>query len=324
MKKNDITPQEGVFLALILAMLALAMILVLFLPQAKGVSPPKDKPLGLSEDPSPAPSGAQDGSDWAYTFLELGSEDLAQGSLVLVNALHPYDDAAARVVSVYDYKTAGYFVKDRLVCVCELAMFPLNDFLGDFARQTGREDLNVVAGHRSFDDQQAIYDSAVAEKGQDHADAYIALPGYSEHHTGLAVDLDTYDPGTGLSYGFTGEGPYRWLSEHAGEYGFVLRYPADKQDVTGIAYEAWHFRYVGVPHAACMAEQDLCLEEYLTFLRAFPFEGEHLLLSFQGQRYEIYFCQGLRAAVPTELPYTLSGNNEDGFIVTVELGQAPR
>ena len=89
-----------------------------------------------------------------------------------------------------------------------------------------------------------------------------AIPGTSEHQTGLAADIvtPTYQM---LDAGFADTPAGQWLSEHAAEYGFVLRYPQDKQEITGIIYESWHYRFVGKTHAKLMKESGLCLEEYL-------------------------------------------------------------
>ena len=87
----------------------------------------------------------------------------------------------------------------------------------------------------------------------------IQAPGYSEHHTGLAIDFNE------VAYGFAESGAYAWLRAHAAEYGFVERYPEDKAAVTGIDYEPWHYRYVGRTHAVRMQALGLCLEEYIAY-----------------------------------------------------------
>lgn len=94
----------------------------------------------------------------------------------------------------------------------------------------------------------------------------VAYPGTSEHHLGLAVDI------VSLQYQQLDEAQARtpeiiWLTEHCSEYGFILRYPKDKTQITGIVYEPWHFRYVGVETAKVIMEQGLCLEEYLELMR---------------------------------------------------------
>ena len=262
-------------------------------------------------------SGRQE-ADSGWREADPGEVGLTEGTLVLVNGEYSFDPGLPDLVSVYEIKDSSYQVKNVTLSVTPETGAALNRWLGAFAAQTGIRDVNIVAGYRSYEDQAALYQNALDTKGLAHAQAYLALPGHSEHHTGLAVDLDTYDPEAGTSGGFHGEGVYRWAVDHAWEYGFVLRYPPEKQDVTGISYESWHFRYVGLPHARIMASEELCLEEYLQLLRAHPFAEEHLWISCLGQRYELYFCPGDRLTVPTDAPYTVSGNNVDGYVVTVE------
>ena len=91
--------------------------------------------------------------------------------------------------------------------------------------------------------------------------AAVARPGESEHETGLAFDI--IDAGNADLWGFEGTPQEKWLKEHCWDYGFIVRYPPDKAELTGIASEPWHFRYVGLPHSQTIHEQGLCLEEYL-------------------------------------------------------------
>lgn len=276
---------------------------------------------GKQETPEPAVQIAEHKESelpagWARQ--QASEEDVAQGTLVLVNQAHDFDPVLPQTVSIYAHKTESYFVKDTDVSVREDAMAALNGWMDAFAAETGKSNINIVAGWRSFDEQSALYRNAVESKGQAHADAYFALPGHSEHHTGLAVDLATYNPTDGTSGDFDEDGEYRWAVEHAWEYGFIQRYPAKKSDITGISYEAWHFRYVGLPHAYVMATENLCLEEYIDYLRGYTFFGEHLQVTCQGSDYELYFCPKEQLIVPTTGSFTISGNNVDGFIVTVK------
>lgn len=99
------------------------------------------------------------------------------------------------------------------------------------------------------------------EDAEAAAEVAVARPGYSEHNTGLAIDFN------GVSMDFENTEEFRWLQEHAAEYGFVLRYPKGKEGITHIMYEPWHYRYVGKEHAEKMKELDMCLEEYLYYLQ---------------------------------------------------------
>ena len=115
----------------------------------------------------------------------------------------------------------------------------------------------IASGFRSYGSQTAIYWGYVAKRGMETADTFSARPGHSEHQTGLAMDLNSISD----YFGETAEG--RWLAQHAHEYGFILRYPRGKSDITGYKYEPWHFRYIGKEMAAEVYESGLTLEEFL-------------------------------------------------------------
>lgn len=127
-----------------------------------------------------------------------------------------------------------------------------------------RAGLTIVwrVGYRSYATQADVLAASIETRGsREEARRYAAEPGHSEHQLGLAVDVAAPDA-RGDAFADTGE--FAWLREHAHEYGFILRYPSGKEDITGIAYEPWHYRYVGAQHAAAFgAWSDLTLEEYL-------------------------------------------------------------
>jgi len=120
-----------------------------------------------------------------------------------------------------------------------------------------------ISGYRSYERQREIFAAHVTALGEEAANRVSARPGQSEHQTGLAIDVSSPEVGGLLvtSFGETEAG--RWLAQNAPQYGFIIRYPRDKEDVTGYAYEPWHLRYVGTEHALVMAERGLTLEEYL-------------------------------------------------------------
>ena len=118
--------------------------------------------------------------------------------------------------------------------------------------------LNIwlSSGFRSYDYQNQIYNNYVARDGQAAADTYSARPGYSEHQSGLAIDVNQIDDS------FIGTPEAIWLENHCHEYGFILRYPQGKQDITGYKYESWHIRYVGTDMSYPIHDSGLTLEEY--------------------------------------------------------------
>jgi D-alanyl-D-alanine carboxypeptidase len=110
--------------------------------------------------------------------------------------------------------------------------------------------LSVQSAYRSYETQVRVYNDDVAANGREYADTDTARPGHSEHQTGLAVDISAVPANCSLDacFGQTAQG--RWLAANAWRFGFLLRYPADKVDVTGFTYEPWHFRYIGADLAA--------------------------------------------------------------------------
>ncbi len=117
--------------------------------------------------------------------------------------------------------------------------------------------LYICSGYRSYWTQDALYRRYCAEDGRAAADTYSARPGYSEHQTGLAIDLNDVTD----NFGNSREG--KWVAAHCHEYGFIIRYPKGKQKITGYMYEPWHVRYVGVKLATKLHDSGLTLEEYL-------------------------------------------------------------
>lgn len=130
--------------------------------------------------------------------------------------------------------------------------------------------LWLSSGYRSLEAQKTLYNNEVDEKkkgglGQKQAEetaaTVVARPGYSEHNLGLAVDLN------GVKDDWYNTPAYKWMQQHAADYGFVLRYPEAKKDITHIIYEPWHYRYVGPDNARKMNQLGMCLEEYVDYLK---------------------------------------------------------
>lgn len=124
--------------------------------------------------------------------------------------------------------------------------------------------LVAFSTYRSFDRQVELYDKYVARDGVEEADRYSARPGYSEHQTGMAFDIGETNQEqhwASTSFGETEAG--KWIAENAHLYGFVMRYPEGKEQITGYMYEAWHFRYVGVDISKVIYNKNETLEEYL-------------------------------------------------------------
>lgn len=134
-----------------------------------------------------------------------------------------------------------------------------NSALSEMISAASKEGINLyqISGFRSYSTQVTLYNNYVARDGKAAADRYSARPGHSEHQTGLAFDLNSLEQ----SFGETKEG--KWLAANCWKYGFIIRYPHDKEEITGYMYEPWHVRYLGKDVAKAVYESGLCLEEYL-------------------------------------------------------------
>lgn len=134
----------------------------------------------------------------------------------------------------------------------------------EMCKDAKKEDLTLIANstYRNYQDQEKIYNSYVSKKGQEYADKYAARPGHSEHQTGLTIDIITYNS-NGENFENTDE--FKWLSENAYKYGFILRYPKDKEYLTGYAYESWHYRYVGLDVAKKIKDENITYDEYYAY-----------------------------------------------------------
>lgn len=132
-------------------------------------------------------------------------------------------------------------------------------------------ELAGVSGYRSHAIQRMLYDKYVARDGEEAANKYSAKPGHSEHSTGLAMDVAGISGRCAANNCFAGTEEAIWVADHAHEFGFIIRYPLGKEDITGYQYEPWHLRYVGVELAYLLYENDWTMEEFfLDFAEANP------------------------------------------------------
>lgn len=259
---------------------------------------------------SKAGSDTQSNPPSAVQTIRVTDEQVTRGNLVLVNKDHPLDQGAVPkdIVTLFENKDLmhGYVVLDNTI---RLSLSVAEKF-GDMVEAAGEDGVNrfmISSGYRDEGEQEQLY----REKGSD----YALPPGYSEHNLGLSMDIGS----TQQSIDRSPEG--KWLKEHAWAHGFILRYPEDKTEITGIQYEPWHFRYVGQPHSMIMKELNLTLEEYLDYLK----EQSSYTTTVEGKEYEIKYVpvtsKDMEIEIPAGSEYEISGNNIDGIIVTVLLNK---
>lgn len=189
------------------------------------------------------------------------SADTSKEGLVLVNKFYKLNN---------DY-IPGNLVKMNLQYAFtgkQLVQVAYNAFV-NMAKAAKIEDITILGNtaYRSYDTQLSIYNNTVLKHDRDYADNYVARAGYSEHQTGLAIDIATYNTETSsyTNSNFETTPAFTWLSEHAYEYGYILRYPNGKEYITGYNYEPWHYRYVGIEAATFIHDNDLTFDEYYLY-----------------------------------------------------------
>lgn len=245
--------------------------------------------------------------------VALRRELVHTGPLILVNARHPCrEDADGRALLPVDPKAPRVLLEAHAAGALSRLMDKLN----------GWDQITAVSGWRPMEEQREIYAQSLRENGRAFTEQFVALPGCSEHQTGLAIDLArTQEQIDFIRPDFPHTGVCQAFRQHAASYGFVERYPLGKEAVTGIAQEPWHFRYVGTPHAAIMARHGLVLEEYIAFLKDYPY-GKAWYTHKTAQMdaavsyLEADWAADTRLEIDGAAPYTVSGNNTDGFIIT--------
>ncbi|WP_309122403.1 M15 family metallopeptidase [Paenibacillus sp.] len=234
---------------------------------AEGEAPSEPEDVPASGSPEEAPSSDEPAEEAPEAEEPRDEEtapafsDEAKAAILFVNKEHPLDAKYKPddlVVPDVKFSFDGDNPKKQLQRVAAEAL----ERLFAQAEEDGIE-LRAVSGYRSYATQKAIFERNASIKGEEEANRTSAYPGQSEHQTGLAMDVSAASVNYALEevFGETVEGI--WLAENAASHGFIIRYPKDKEDVTGYKYEPWHLRYVGVDIAEFVTEQGLTLEEFL-------------------------------------------------------------
>ncbi|BFT72019.1 D-alanyl-D-alanine carboxypeptidase family protein [Paenibacillus sp. P36] len=239
--------------------------------------------------------------------IKIMKDQIYQGNLVLINKDYPIHQVGilTDVVNLFQHKELvnGYGLLDNTIRLSQSIVKNFTTMI-QAADKEGIHHFIINSGYRDNKEQSKLY----KDMGPDYA-----LPaGNSEHNLGIALDIGS----TQSEMSQAPEG--NWLKKNAATYGFILRYPKDKTAITGIQYEPWHFRYVGVPHSLIMQQKNLTLEQYLDFLK----QQQTVTTTVLGVKYEISYhpiTKNTTIQVPNKLKYELSGNNMDGVIVTVFL-----
>jgi len=244
--------------------------------------------------------------------LKLLKEDVHRGELILVNAEHP-------IHRKFSKKLTPITPRRRDILLHARAASMLTHLMRDIEHE---DEIVPVSGYRPEQEQEAIYQESVKNNGEVFTRKYVALPGRSEHQTGLAIDLgENKEEIDFLCPDFPYTGIFARFREKASRYGFIERYQKGKEKITGISHEPWHFRYVGYPHAEMIRDMDMCFEEYIDHIKSYRLDGKRFVFPYKSRKIEVFYVPAgedeTRVAIPDDTPYQISGNNVDGFIVTI-------
>lgn len=178
-----------------------------------------------------------------------------KNNILLVNKNNPLE----KTFEPNNLVVSNYSV-DKVVYLEEVAAKQLEKMVED-AKKEGIN-LLLISGYRSYDYQVRVYNNSIKNNGKEYTDKYVAIPGQSEHQTGLAMDITSMNH-SNLNESFSETKEAKWLHENMYDYGFILRYPKGKEDITGYNYEPWHIRYVGKSASKEIQKTGQTLEEYL-------------------------------------------------------------
>jgi len=250
-----------------------------------------------------------------FITIELEEREIRMGYLLLVNHDHEYSiPFDIDLVRIADYITTPFRVQANDPRLHRSIIDPLDEMMADFRTATGNRTVAIRSAFRTYPRQQEVLNNWIRQVGRREALRYAALPRHSEHHTGLAFDFGNLT-GEAMT-GFTGTGNSAWFRRNSYRYGFILRYQQSKTHITQTANEPWHYRFVGLPHSALIYEKNWCLEEFIENIREYTYE-EPMEFEYDGVLYGIFFAEGTSVRIPINTEFDISGNNIDGFIITI-------
>lgn len=244
--------------------------------------------------------------------IELQKGKIYCGNLLLVNAQYPLKTGNAKNLIPVDIRFPDILMRRDAANVLQLVLKKIS----------AGNSIIPVSGYRSSEEQTDLYTTSLKDNGEDFTQKYVALPNHSEHQTGLAIDLGLNKKEIDfIRPDFPYDGICNEFRKKAPDYGLIERYTKDKEKITGISHEPWHFRYVGYPHSKIMEENGFSLEEYTQFIKTCREDNKFIYKHSSETGIEIYYVPANDDKIVIDIPencvYQISGNNIDGFVVTL-------
>ncbi|WP_101697766.1 M15 family metallopeptidase [Clostridium minihomine] len=256
MKKDRPKTKNTLTLLLLCALILVAAVLFLFVAQNQPILRWVSNPVVGESSSMPIKSDAEEPAESQIQKTDLSKVWEKDWRLVLVNWEYSLpEDYSVQLTEAYDMQIDQRIVEPYEQMAAAASKDGITLWLSSAYRDPKLQEKLL---EREI--QQNQKNGMSYEEAREKAVIAVAEPGHSEHSTGLAIDVN------GVRSDFEQEKGYQWLLDHAADYGFVLRYSREKQDVTKIMFEPWHYRYVGPEHAKKMKELNLCLEEYVNYL----------------------------------------------------------
>lgn len=244
--------------------------------------------------------------------IVLNKDDIYRGNLILINKENPIR------IDEDEIKRALVEVCNTTHLLNEKAALLIDEILGKIDY---KKEILPVSCFRSRQEQEILYNSSIVENGLEFTQKYVAKPDESEHQSGLAIDLGLNKAEINfICPDFPYHGICNEFRKLAVKKGFIERYKKDKEAITGISKEPWHFRYVGYPHSVIIEEKGFCLEEYHDFIKNFNSQYNSLLYRDDEYIWKIFYLELKKDIMDLktneDYTYEISGNNRDGFIIT--------
>lgn len=237
--------------------------------------------------------------------MKIRKEEYKKGYLILVNHSHFYTKTPESI-SRYSSNFPNIKLENEALVNLKKALQEID----------AKDSIIPVSGYRTEKEQRKLYNTSLKENGKDYTEKFVAYPNTSEHQTGLAIDLGKNIENLDfICPSFPNCGISKKFREIASEYGFIERYTEEKKNMTKIAKEEWHFRYVSYPHSKIITDLHFCLEEYIEYIKQFSYPTNPL----KKYGYKIFFLP-LQEEIELNNTqnYLISGNNEDGFILSIK------
>ncbi len=248
-----------------------------------------------------------------YSSEVHSNDDIHKGDLVLINSEHAYTfpEGDVELTTLFDHiDTASYNVCDLVTKLDGKVIQQLNGLMKGFIEQGNDNDITVIGGYRTLEEQNDKYNS-----GQSRFQG-----GCNDYHSARTFDIGIFPKDQSSSGYYSSVGNYSWIDENAADFGFIVRFPEGKDDITKELARTYTFRYVGVPHSVYIKQNNLCLEEYIDLLKTHN-SSDPLEIAVGKELYNVYYVpassgSSTEVPVPTDKTYTVSGDNAGGFIVS--------